>query len=83
MTRDQLTDLTDLIIRETTRDTFSHAAPVTLQLGYLGEPIRTVAARVLSAPPGVVARIVDWGETQRANGPYVGVSIHEGALHVA
>jgi len=73
-----------MYVTNVTRDT----APVTLQIGYVdaGNIVRHDGIRITDAPETVTAGVIDYVRNMRGTqdkGGYVGVSLHNGALHIA
>lgn len=54
-------------------------APFTVQYGYVQEICKHDGVRVLDCPMTVLVKVLEWAKDQT---PYVGVSIHDGALFV-
>lgn len=54
-------------------------APFTVQYGYVQEICKHDGVRILNCPQTVLKKVLEWADGQT---PYVGVSIHDGALFV-
>jgi hypothetical protein len=81
MTKDQMKDLSGLFAQQATgTESFSNGiAPFTVQFGYVNEVCCHDGVRILDCPQSLLNAVIEWAKGQT---PYVGVSIHNGALFV-
>jgi hypothetical protein len=80
MTKGQMSKLSELFVQQLTgTETFNGIAPFKVQFGYVDEICCHDGVRILSCPQALLVEVIEWAAGQS---PYVGVSIHDGALFV-
>jgi hypothetical protein len=80
MTKYQMSELSGLFVEQLTgNETFNGIAPFKVQFGYVSEVCRHDGVRILDCPKALLVEVIEWANKQE---PYVGISIHDGALFV-